>query len=167
MTEPNTSWAEPEGTPPVAVAPVASSTAGAAAPAPAPIVAPRKKGGGLTNVLLVVAALVAVGGVTFAVGRATAPAAASGTGGRTGITNGAGTTGQGLGPGGSFDPAAGMPVGGPAGFGNRTTSISGTVKSIDGTSLTITTADGSISRDASASPSLSRMLPWPHPGQNG
>lgn len=147
MTEPNTSWAEPEGAPPVLVAPVTPGASGASAPVETvPIVAPRKKkGGGITNVLLVVAALVAVGGVTFAVGRATAPAAASGLGARgTGLTSGTGTTGQqGLVPGGSFDPAAGgVPGGDRGGFGDRTMTITGTVKSIDGTSMTVTTASG-------------------------
>jgi hypothetical protein len=149
MTEPNTTWAEPEGTPPVTppggpfVAPVSPVSPAAPSAAPAPIVAPRKKGGRITNVLLVVAALIAVGGVTFAVGRATAPAASGLTGRGSGITNGAGVPGQGgLVPGGSFDPAAFPAAGGPGGFGDRTMTITGTVKSVDGTTLTITTESG-------------------------
>jgi hypothetical protein len=134
MTEPNTSWAEPEGTPPVVVAPaVGTSTVGPVTPAP--IVAPRKKSGGLTNVLLVVAALIAVGGVTFAVGRVTAPAATSGGLGRNGQ--------PGFAPGASFDPAfGGVPGGAPGGFGDRSLTITGTVKSIDATTMTVTTANG-------------------------
>jgi hypothetical protein len=132
MTEPNPIWADPERAP-------------TASPALAPIAAPRKKSGGLANVLLIVAALVAVGGVTFAVGRATAPAAASGLSGRgSGVTGGTGTGAgqQGIAPGGSFDPAAGVPGGAPGGFGDRSMTINGTVASIDGTTMTITTETG-------------------------
>ena len=71
MTDPNTSWAQPEGTAPQPV-PVAPVTP--VASSPAPVATPKKKSGGFTNALLVIAALVAVGGVTFAIGRATAPA---------------------------------------------------------------------------------------------
>ena len=132
MTEPNTSWAEPEPIP-------AIGAASAPTPVPMPVAVPRKKGGGMTNVLLVIAAVVAVGGVTFALGRATAPAAASGFAERNGA--GPGTTGAV--PGASFDPAQGGPGGaGPGAFGDRTMSITGTVKSSDGTTMTITTASG-------------------------
>jgi hypothetical protein len=146
VTEPtNTNWAAPEGS---AQAPAQSPAAAPApqpafqpapyqaapAPAPAPIVAPKKKSGALVNVVLIVAALVAVGGIAFAVGRTTAPAQATGfRGGQFG----------GL-PGASFNPAlAGQPgQGGFPGFGDRTMSISGTVKSIDGTTMVITTSSG-------------------------
>jgi hypothetical protein len=132
MTDPNTSWAQPEGTAPQPV-PVAPVTP--VASSPVPVATPKKKGGGLTNALLVIAALVAVGGVTFAIGRATAPASAA-----SGATNGSGRTG--LGPGGSFDPGT-MPAGAvPGGFGDRTMTVSGTVKSLDGSTLVITTSDG-------------------------
>ncbi len=78
MTDPNTTWAAPEGTDPVA------------ATTPVPVVKPKAKSGGLTNALLLVAVLIAVGGVTFAIGRATAPASAA-----SGVTSG-------FGPGGSW-----------------------------------------------------------------
>ena len=94
----------------------------------APLVVPKKKSGNATNLLLVGAALVAIGGIGFAGGRATAPAAAAVTG-FPGI-------GQG-GPTGSFNPG-----GAPGGGGDTSVTISGTVKSVDGTTLTITTANG-------------------------
>jgi hypothetical protein len=126
MTEPNPSWAQPED----------GSSAPASAPSPAPIAVPRKKGGNLTNILLVVAAAIAIGGIAFAVGRTTAPTAAAG-GFRGG--NGQFLGGQGVTPNGSFAPGQG----GPGGFGgDRALTISGTVKSIDGTTMTITTANG-------------------------
>jgi hypothetical protein len=82
-----------------------------------------------------VAALVAVGGVTFAVGRATAPAAAS-------AVDAAGTGRRGAGSQGTADTRS-------PGTGNRNTGggagtrlISGTVKGTDGSTLTITTVDG-------------------------
>jgi hypothetical protein len=126
MTDPNTNWAQPEG----------GSSGPAPVPAPAPVVVPKKKGGNLTNVLLVVAAVIAIGGVAFAVGRATAPtAAASGFRGGNGQFPG----GPGLAPNGSFAPGQGG-FGGLGG--DRALTISGTVKSIDGTTMTITTADG-------------------------
>ncbi|MEI7745629.1 MAG: hypothetical protein WCK58_17975 [Chloroflexota bacterium] len=117
MTDPtNSNWAQPEG------------GSKQQAPAPNPLVAPRKKqaGGNLTNILLIVAALVGVGGIAFAGGRATAPVAASGR------------NGQGF-PNRSFTPGQG----GPGGFGDRAVTVRGTVKSVSGTTLVITTADGS------------------------
>ncbi|HYO42900.1 MAG TPA: hypothetical protein VES19_06835, partial [Candidatus Limnocylindrales bacterium] len=129
MTDPNTNSAQPESTAEqVPVAPVTPVT-------PMPVVKPKAKGSGFTNALLVVAALVAVGGVTFAIGRATAPASAA-----SAFPGGQGRTG--LGPGGSFDPGT-MPGGaGPGGFGDLSMTITGTVKSLDGSTLVITTADG-------------------------
>ena len=97
-------------------------------PSPAPVVAPKKKSGGVTNALLIGAAFVAIGGIAFAGGRATAPAAAT-----TGFPGGF--------PTGSFNPGA-APGGGALGGGNAALTISGTVKSIDGTTMTITTANG-------------------------
>lgn len=133
MTDPNTTWAQPEGTAePAPVAPVPPVT-------PTPVVKPKGKTGGLTNALLVVAVLVAVGGITFAIGRATAPASAASV-----VTGGSGRAG--LGPGGSFDPGT-LPAGaGPGGFGggfgDRTMTVTGTVRSLDGSTLVITGADG-------------------------
>jgi len=86
--------------------------------------------------VLGVAVVVAIGGVAFAAGRVTAPAAATARAGRT-----AGT-GQGFqgGPTGSFDPAAGQ--GGAGGFGNRELTLIGTVASVDGSTMTLTTQGG-------------------------
>ena len=53
---------------------------------PPPVIAPARKGDRTFRVLLAVGLLVAVGGVTFAVGRVTAPAAAAST--RGGLGNG-------------------------------------------------------------------------------
>ncbi len=132
MTDPNTTWAQPEGTAePAPVTPVPPVT-------PTPVVKPKGKSGGLTNALLVVAALVAVGGITFAIGRATAPASAA-----SAFPSGAGRAG--LGPGGSFDPGtlpAGAGPGGFGGLGGRTLTVTGTVKSLDGSTLVITGSDG-------------------------
>lgn len=93
-----------------------------------PIVRPRGSSGRALNFLLGLALVVAVGGMAFAVGRLTAPAQAN-----AGVGLGGGF--QGL-PGTSFDPANL-----PRGFGGETT-ISGIVTSVDGTTMTLTTADG-------------------------
>jgi hypothetical protein len=136
MTEPNTSWAQTEGgsgapNPYLAPGPGIQGP-GIPAPTPAPVVTPKKKGSNLTNVLLAVAAVIAIGGITFAVGRATAPTATAG--GFPGANGGQGFT-----PNGSFTPGQG----GPGGFGgDGGITISGTVKSIDGTTMTVTTAAG-------------------------
>jgi len=101
------------------------------APATTPVVVPRKKSGTLTNRLLLLAAFIAIGGLAFAGGRATAPVAAAG-----GFAGGPG------GPTGSFNPGALPGGGGGLGGGNTSLTISGTVKSITGTTMTITTASG-------------------------
>jgi hypothetical protein len=125
MTDPNASWAQPEGG--AGQGPVAPVT-------PAPLVKPKGKGSSLTNALLVVAALVAVGGVTFALGRATAPAAAAGDAGGVG-RRGADNQGNG----GARSPGTGnRNTGGAAGV----RMINGTVKDANGSTLTLTTGDG-------------------------
>jgi hypothetical protein len=95
------------------------------------LVAPRRRSTG--NVALVLALVVAAGGIAFAAGRATAPAAAAGPG-----IGGA----PGQGPGASFAPnASGAPGGLPGG---SSMSLEGTVSSVSGTSLTLTTASGRV-----------------------
>ena len=100
---------------------------------PPPVIAPAKKGDRTFRVLLAVGLLVAVGGVTFAVGRATAPAAAASTPG--GFGNG-GFTNGGTGNGGAG--AAGL---GRGGFGGGVL-VTGTVDSMSGTTMTLKEANG-------------------------
>ena len=117
-------------TTPVAPAPVTA----AALPGPA-----RKSssGGRWLNLVLVVAATVAIGGVAFAIGRSTAPASA---------VTGNGPVFGGAFPGGSFAPGgSGAPGFGRGGFGGGLgggLTVEGTVESIDGDTLTIKTANG-------------------------
>jgi hypothetical protein len=96
------------------------------------------------NVVLVLAALVATGGVAFAVGRNTAPVAAA-------AGRGNGTFAGGNFPRGSFAPGqSGAPdfgngggfAGGLRGAGGAGFNLSGTVQSVTGDTLTITTATG-------------------------
>jgi hypothetical protein len=95
-------------------------------------VASRTRSGGILNLLLIGAAVVAIGGVAFAVGRSTAPASAFQ---RAGITDG----GPAIQPGGSFAPGAGGPRGFALGGG---LSMDGKVTAIDADSLTLTLANG-------------------------
>ena len=118
------------------VQPVVSTTPVHAAP-PAIVVAPSSRGGTWLNVLLFGALALAVGGVAFAIGRTTAPAALAGTGilpgnGPIVVTDG------------SFDPnAAGGPQQGRPGFVLGTgLTLDGTVTAIDGDQLTLTLASG-------------------------
>lgn len=121
---------EPEPTA-VPTAPVASAPVTVASvPGPA-----RKSSssGRLLNLVLVIAAAVAIGGVAFAIGRGTAAAAAP---------TGNGRVFGGAFPGGSFVPgASGAPRFGRGGFGGGLT-VQGTVESVDGDTLTIKTANG-------------------------
>jgi hypothetical protein len=126
---------QPE-TEPAAPAPTAPVLAGATVPVAPPTRAPRSRGSGrFLNIVLGVAAAVAIAGVAFAVGRTTAPASAAI------VTSGRGNGGV-LAPRGSFVPGAN---GGPGfvrgGFGGSPT-INGTVESIDGDTMTIKTASG-------------------------
>jgi hypothetical protein len=191
MTDPNTSWAQPEGRRPApegsgptpapqapvppgySAAPGHSQAPQGYAPAPQgnaealqgypprpqpsgvpPVVPPRKSGSSrATNALLVVAALVAVGGVAFAGGRLTAPtSASSGFDGTGRFSRGSFDPGQAGLPDASFQPGQGG-QGGFGGFGgDRALTISGTVKRLDGSTLVITTADGQdVSIDVSGS----------------
>ncbi|HEY0444655.1 MAG TPA: hypothetical protein VGC90_10565 [Candidatus Limnocylindrales bacterium] len=99
-------------------------------PPTAPVVRARR-GGNFLNVLLVLAALVAVGGVAFAVGRSSAPVATA----AAGRGNGAFV------PGGSFAPRG---SGGPGGFGGggRGFGIRGTVTAVTPTSITLQITGG-------------------------
>lgn len=112
------------------VAPVATNT---------PAATRKTSSGRALDLLLGIALAVAIGGVAFAVGRGTAPAA---------TTLGRGDLGPGVGvPGASFVPgASGVPgQGRPGGFiGRGGLAISGTVVSVDGDTRTIETDDGAI-----------------------
>jgi hypothetical protein len=101
----------------------------------APVVRPRRSSSRLLDVALLVAGLLAVGGVAFGVGRATAPVAAA---------NGAGTFrnggGTGFRAGGSFDPNA-APGRGGFGLGGGL-SIDGSVTAVSADSITLKLANG-------------------------
>jgi hypothetical protein len=149
---PPTSEALPSADP-IAPAPVVPPPA-AAAPTlepVRPVPPPRKRSssGRWLNVLLGVAAAVAIGGVAFAVGRSTAPAEAAAVQRFPGAANGNGFVFNG----GSFDPNAAPganggnggtgPNGGPGRFGlGGGVTIEGTVDSVTADSITITTASG-------------------------
>jgi hypothetical protein len=99
------------------------------------VVAPRaRQGGRWLNVLLALAFAVALGGMAFAVGRSTAPAA---------VVTGRGNGGVGFVPGGSFAPggANGQGRGGLVGAGGGLT-VSGTVESVANGKLTVKLASG-------------------------
>ena len=109
--------------------------------APPPVVPVRKSSGGgrWLNLVLGIAAAVAIAGVAFAVGRTTAPASAA-------TVTGRGNFG-GVFPGGSFAPrASGQPGFGRGGFGaalgGAGLTVSGTVVSVSGDTMTIKTASG-------------------------
>lgn len=99
----------------------------------APLVAaPTRRSNRLLDLALAGAAVLAIGGVAFAIGRGTAPASAS-----------AGFVPGGAIVRGSFDPGGAGPNGPSRGFalgGNL--SIDGTVTAIDADSLTVKLADG-------------------------
>jgi hypothetical protein len=121
-------------TPPAPADPlVAPAQAPAPASAPTPA-AGRRRSSRLIDVALIGAAVLAIGGVAFAAGRATAPPAAA----ANAFTPRGGTFFR---AGGSFDPGSGQ---GPRfGFGGgEGLSIDGTVTAIDADSVTIKTADG-------------------------
>jgi hypothetical protein len=101
-------------------------------------VQPRKTGGMWLNVVLGLAALVAVGGIAFAIGRNTAPAA---TGGARAGNFGGGNFPGGNFPGGSFAPDASGGLGGAFTRGGGF-NLSGTVESITADTLTLKTANG-------------------------
>ena len=98
-------------------------------PAPSPAAPPRRRSGRLLDLALAGAALVAIGGVAFAVGRATAPAQAVGFAPGGAIVRTDGSFDPGKGPGARFALGGGL-------------TIDGTVTAIDADSITVKTADG-------------------------
>src|SRR5450432_296787 len=134
---PPPTWA----TDPAPSAPVRPPPAPPTSFAPAPLVAtmtPRKNRASAGTALLLVGALVAIGGVAFAVGRVTAPAAAT--------TTGLGAAGRGTGGEGGFGAGGFGGAGGAGGFGaggrnGGALSVTGTVVSIDANTIQIKLAN--------------------------
>ena len=100
----------------------------------APVVKPRNRSSRAINLLLGVAIAVAIGGVAFAIGRGTAPAAT--TAGAFPPNGGQFFT-DGNGPGGT-----GPNFGGPGAFANGGLTVEGTVTAVSDDSVTITTDSG-------------------------
>ena len=130
-------------TPPAAPEGAASPTwAAPAIPTPAPVVPvnqpPKRRASRLIDIALAGAAVLAIAGVAFAVGRATAPTPEQ-------ATRAFGGNGAFFRNGGSFDPGAFGQGGGNGqgrfGFGGGL-AIDGTVTSVSADSLTVKTADG-------------------------
>lgn len=94
-----------------------------------------------TTILLAVAAMVAVGGVAFALGHMTSSGGGSTNGTTLGGANGFPAGQGGFGPNAIGDPRSG--IGGPgAGLGLGTATMSGTVVSVGSDSITLKLADG-------------------------
>jgi hypothetical protein len=120
----------PQGGSPAPTASSAPFSHTVSTPPPA-VIAPVKKGDRTFTILLAVGLLIAVGGVAFAVGRVTAPAAAATTRG------GFGAGGFGVGGTGAAGGGAGR-----GGFGGGVL-VTGTVDSVSGTTMTLKEANGS------------------------
>ncbi len=129
----------PAETPAAPTTPAGTLAAPVSAPAPVPLpsAVPSRRGQsrGL-GALYMLAVAVAVGGSAFSVGRLTAPAGTAAGGGNAAAQ--AAGRGQ-FGPTGSFQPGA---MGGFPMMGGSST-ITGTVVSLDGTTLTLKTSSGS------------------------
>ena len=106
-----------------------------ATPATSAPVTSRRRTGRLLDIALAGAAVVAIAGVAFAAGRATAPPAAA----ANDFASRGGTFFRGNG---SFDPGSGQGPRIAFGGGGGALSIDGTVTAVDATSITIKTADG-------------------------
>jgi hypothetical protein len=112
-------------------------------------------------ILLFIAALVAVGGIGFALGHLTAPsanAAAPSFGGRGFGRNGGLPS---LAPGQTFNPAdAGGGLGRAGGLGGLGGGVTGTVQSVDGSTMTIQLSNGtSVTVDLSGSTTYHSTAP--------
>jgi len=109
-------------------------------PLTAPVVKPRNKSSRAVNLLLGVAIAVAIGGVAFAIGRGTAPAAT--TAGAFPPNGGQFFT-DGNGPGnGNGNGGTGPNFGGPGAFANGGLTVEGTVTAVSDDAVTITTDSG-------------------------
>jgi hypothetical protein len=132
MTTPLTPGTGDPSTPvPAPIAPTQPVAPAAPAAATTSAGAARKRSAGWLNLLLGAAAVIAVGGVAFAIGRSTAPTDAIGF-----VPGGGGPVM--IQPGGSFDPNGGpiLRQGGPGGLGAGL-SMDGTVTAVDADSVTI------------------------------
>lgn len=159
--EPGSPWARPDGGPadhdattavptsPIGqpqITPGAGGTQTIAPAAPHVATSAKRRGSGRAlNVVLAIAACVAIGGVAFAIGRGTASASTATSGnGRNGVVTNGNGFGNGQRPFGSFAPGAngnpGFIRGG--GFGGGGLTVSGTVESVTADSITIKTANG-------------------------
>jgi hypothetical protein len=105
--------------------------------AAARVPAPRRGTARLLNFALAGALVLAIGGIAFAAGRMTAPAASG-----NGFPRGQTFTGNGAGPGATGAPGGRGGFGGFGGAGGAGPTVEGTVESISGTTLTLKTADG-------------------------
>ena len=136
----------PEPAEPGLGAPPPAAPISAAAPSPA-VAGTRPRSLSWVNAALALALAVAIGGIGFAAGRLTAPAALA-------AANGTGRFGNGAFPGGNF-PGGNVPGGGyfqggddngggfRGAFGGGGASIEGTVESVSGDTLTLKLANGS------------------------
>jgi hypothetical protein len=124
-------------TPPVTAPtpPVSAPTPPPTTPLPPATVRPRRSSSRVLDLALILAAGLAIGGVAFGVGRATAPAVSAANG--PGTFRGA----NGFRPDGSFDPNAAPGRGGAFALGGGL-SIDGTVTAVSGSAITVKLSDG-------------------------
>jgi len=124
-------------TPPAAVPtpPGSAPTPPPTSPLPPATVRTRRSSSRILDLALILAAALAIGGVAFGVGRATAPAVSA--------ANGPGTFlgANGFRPDGSFDPNAAPGRGGAFALGGGL-SIDGTVTAVSGSAITVKLGDG-------------------------
>jgi hypothetical protein len=137
-TEPTPQPVAPPAAPaPLATAPIAPAPIAPYSSSPSTTLPPARRRRGPLDWLLIVGVFVAIGGVAFAVGRATAPAAAAAQG-PGGFRNfpGGNFAGGSFAPGSSF-----VPGGGGLGFGGGRT-LEGKITAVNGSTVTLTTANG-------------------------
>ena len=133
---PSTAPTTPASAPtPTAPPPVSVPTPPPTSPLPPATVRPRRSSSRVLDLALILAAALAIGGVAFGVGRATAPAVSTANG--PGTFRGA----DGFRPDGSFDPNAAPGRGGAFALGGGL-SIDGTVTAISGNAITVKLSDG-------------------------
>ena len=134
---PSTAPTQPSAapTPPVSAPSASTSTPPPTSPLPPATVRPRRSSSRVLDMALILAAALAIGGVAFGVGRATAPAVSA--------ANAAGTFrgANGFRPDGSFDPNAAPGRGGAFALGGGL-SIDGTVTAVSGSAITVKLSDG-------------------------